>query len=57
MEYQDFSGGTITGSPMTASQRVRVNRVVIFMEGYDQAGPDGHPQLIQVRSAVLIRNR
>ena len=57
MEYQDGSGTAITGSPMTVAQRAAIRRVAIFMEGYDKAGPDDPPQVIQVRSEVLVRNR
>ena len=57
MQYQDAAGAAITGSPMSVAQRAAITRVGVFMEGYDKAGPDGRPQVIQVRSAVLIRNR
>jgi prepilin-type N-terminal cleavage/methylation domain-containing protein len=56
LQYQDASGSVLTGSSLTAGQRSLVRKVVLFMEGYDKVGPDGHPQLIQVRSEVLVRN-
>jgi prepilin-type N-terminal cleavage/methylation domain-containing protein len=56
LEYRDAADVPLTGSTLTANQRALVRKVVLFMEGYDRVGPDGHPQLIQVRSEVLVRN-
>jgi len=56
LEYRDAADVPLTGSTLTANQRALIRKIVLFMEGYDRVGPDGHPQLIQVRSEVLVRN-
>ena len=56
LEYQDGSGTVLTGNPLSATNRGLVSRIVLFMEGFDQVGPDGHPQQIQMRSEILLRN-
>lgn len=56
LEYYDASGSQLTGSTLNATQRAAISTIVVFMEGYDRVGPDGHPQLIQMRSEVLVRN-
>jgi prepilin-type N-terminal cleavage/methylation domain-containing protein len=56
LEYQNDAGGTVSGSPLTSAQRASVRRIVMFLEGYDEAGPDAAPQVIQLRSQVALRN-
>jgi len=56
LEYQDETGMTLVGTPLSAANRAAVSKIVLFMEGYDQIGPRGQPQLIQVRSEVVLRN-
>jgi hypothetical protein len=56
IEYYDGSGAQLTGSPLSSTQLPNVRSIVVFMEGYDRAGPDGHPQRIQMRSEILLRN-
>jgi len=55
-EYYDGSGTQLTGFPLNATKRAAISTIVMFMEGYDRVGPDGHPQVIQMRSEVLVRN-
>jgi hypothetical protein len=56
LEYQDETGATLVGATLSAADRTAVSKIVLFMEGYDQIGPRGQPQLIQVRSEVVLRN-
>jgi hypothetical protein len=56
LEYQDETGATLVGSPLSVANRAAVRKIVLFMEGYDQIGPRGQPQVIQVRSEILLRN-
>jgi len=56
MEYQDVDGTVLSGSTLDPTQRALVRKIVLFLEGYDRVGVDGHPQLLQVRSEVLVRN-
>ena len=56
LEYQDRNGTTLSSFPLSSTDRGRVRKVVVFVEGYDQIGPQGQPQLIQVRSQILLRN-
>lgn len=56
LEYQDESGTALTGSPLPVANRGAVRKIVLFIEGYDQIGPKGQPQLIQARSEILLRN-
>ena len=56
LEYQDETGATLVGAPLSLANRAAVRKIVLFMEGYDQIGPRGQPQLIQVRSEILLRN-
>ncbi len=46
----------MTGSPLSVANRRAVRKIVLFIEGYDQIGPQGQPQLIQARSEILLRN-
>jgi len=56
LEYQDETGTTLAGSPLSAGNRAAVRKIVLFIEGYDQVGPEGQAQLIQARSEILLRN-
>ena len=56
LEYQDETGTTLSGSPLSVANRAAVRKIVLFIEGYDQVGPVGQPQLIQARSEILLRN-
>jgi hypothetical protein len=56
LEYQDETGATLTGSPLSSANRAAVRKIVLFIEGYDQVGPEGQAQLIQARSEILLRN-
>ena len=56
IEYYDAAGSQLTGSPLNATNRAAISTIVVFMEGYDRVGPDGHPQMIQMRSEILVRN-
>ena len=56
LEYQDDSGTVITGNPLIAVNRARIRKIVISLEGFDQTGPDGDPQLVRSRSEILLRN-
>ena len=57
LDYRDDSGAVISGSPLTAAQRAAVRKIVVSMEGYDSlVGVGGQPQLIQMRSEILVRN-
>lgn len=57
LEYQDTTGATLIGSPLSMANRAAVHKIVLFVEGYDRIGPQGQPQLIQARSEILLRNR
>jgi len=56
LEYQDETGATLTGSPLSAANRAAVRKIMLFIEGYDQVGPQGQAQVIQARSEILLRN-
>lgn len=56
IEYYDASGTQLTGTTLNATQRAAIRSMAVFMEGYDRVGPAGHPQLIRMRSEVLVRN-
>ena len=56
LEYQDRNGTTLSSFPLSSADRRRVRKVVVFVEGYDQIGPQGQPQLVQARSEILLRN-
>jgi len=56
LEYYDASGSQLTGYPLDATERAAISTIVVFLEGYDRVGPEGHPQLIQMRTEVLVRN-
>ena len=56
LEYQDDSGTTITGNPLSAANRALIRKIVVSIEGFDQGGPDSKPQLARSRSEILVRN-
>jgi hypothetical protein len=56
LEYQDRNGTTLSSFPLSSSDRRRTHKIVVFVEGYDQVGPQGQPQVIQARSEILLRN-
>ncbi len=56
IEYRDETGTALTTFPLPAVDRATVRTIVLFMEGYDEVGPNGQPQLVQVRSEILVRN-
>lgn len=56
LEFRDETGTLLTGSPLSQANREAVRRVVLFMEGYAQDGPNGVPQLLQIRSEIRPRN-
>ena len=56
LEYQDASGTVIAGNPLSAANRALIRKIVISIEGFDQTGPDGDPQLVRSRSEILVRN-
>ncbi len=56
LEYQDDSGTAIAGNPLDAAGRALVRKIAVSIEGFDQVGPDGHPQLVRSRSEILVRN-
>jgi prepilin-type N-terminal cleavage/methylation domain-containing protein len=57
IEYRDETGTALTTFPLSAADRAAVRTIVLFMEGYDQVGQEGQPQLVQARSEILVRNR
>ncbi len=56
LEYQDASGTAIAGNPLDAAGRALVRKIAVSIEGFDQVGPDGNPQLVRSRSEILVRN-
>jgi prepilin-type N-terminal cleavage/methylation domain-containing protein len=56
LEYQDRHGTTLSSFPLSTADLWRVHKIIVFVEGYDQIGPQGQPQLVQARSEILLRN-
>jgi hypothetical protein len=56
LEYRDADDAVLGGFPLDAAQLASVRKIVILLEGFDQVGPEGQPQLLQLRSEVLVRN-
>jgi prepilin-type N-terminal cleavage/methylation domain-containing protein len=56
LEYQDRNETVLSSFPLSSSDRRGVRKIVVFVEGYDQIGPQGQPQLIQARTEILLRN-
>lgn len=56
LEYRDAAGATLAGNPLSSANLALVRSVALFFEGYDLAGPDGVPQLLRVRSEIMLRN-
>jgi len=56
LEYQTANGTTLSSFPLSSTDRRRIRKIVVFVEGYDQIGPQGQPQLVQARSEFLVRN-
>ena len=56
LEYQDAGGATLTGSPLTPSEKASVRKIIVAIEGYDSVGPQGAVQRLRIESEVLVRN-
>lgn len=56
LEYRDGGGNVVSGSPLSAVQRAQVQRVAIFLEGFDSVGPQGISQSTQIESEIFVRN-
>jgi type II secretory pathway pseudopilin PulG len=56
LEYQDRNGTALSSFPLSWADRWKIRKIVVFVEGYDQIGPQGQPQLVQARSEILLRN-
>jgi hypothetical protein len=56
LEYRNPIGTTLSSFPLSSTDRRRVRKIVVFVEGYDRVGPQGQAQLVQARSEILLRN-
>ena len=56
IEYQTVDGNVLAGNPLSAANRGLVARIVFYLEGFDANGPTVGNRLVQIESAVLIRN-
>lgn len=56
LDYRNAAGTSFTSFPLSAADRADIAQVSVVLEGFDQIGPDGQPQEVQVRSQVLLRN-
>ena len=57
LEYQDATGTVLTGSPLSATDRAAVHKIVVTMEGFDEVGPNHPDRRISLRSEILVRNK
>jgi hypothetical protein len=57
LEYRNPAETTLSGFPLSSTDRRRIRKIVVFVEGYDRVGPQGQAQLVQARSEILLRNR
>ncbi|MCP3980726.1 MAG: hypothetical protein GY716_15600 [bacterium] len=55
-EYRDENNTVLSGSPLSGTNLAAVRRIVIFIEGLSQAGPQFAPQMLQMRTEILARN-
>ena len=53
--YEDASNVALTGNPLTSAQNAAVSRIIVNMEGIDDAGPDVERR-IRMRSEIYVRN-
>jgi len=56
LEYEDRNGTTLSSFPLSTVDRIRTHTIIVFVEGYDQIGPQGQAQIVQARSEILVRN-